>query len=463
MLKYEILSILRNKISYMFVLILLIFGLKITVDLENTVAAYHDTENIKRELQYEIVMQKQLWETEIISARVRSESIEKIKYSSNLAKYRKWKIDTMQELIDLLEADGQESERFQEKAKSYNLINNLASQQIFIYAERGCEPVEVRFQEELAGLNEELGWEELPFDISALAGNPYASYNILEASVASYENNMKLLEYQFIDYDKKSLGFENGSPYTFLECLLSDDYHIPIIIDVCILLFSFGYVLEGKSRKQHYFMDVQPKSEWKKYGHYVGASFAAAGILCALGIGVWFLYWGIRYGFEGLTSHMFVDIETYRGLHAYEHLEDYSYVGISRMYADYKYTDGGQGVLLLTRYPLGFVPLYEFLLRLGILALLKVLFLNSLGTGIAILAQNQQKAIGGMVAVTAALGYSQISRFGKPYNPFAVASCWDVTLGGEGITWLAALLDMVLLNIIIAVGVCVIAKYKDKA
>lgn len=463
MLKYEILSILRNKISYLFVLILLIFGLKFTVDLENTVAACHDTENIKRNLQYEIVMQTQVRETELIASQVHGVSVENLNYSSNFAKYRKWKIDTMQELIDILEEDGQESERFWEREKAYRLISALASQQVFIYAERGCEPVEVRFQEELAGLNEELDWEELPFDISALAGNPYVSSNVLEASVAGYENNMKRLEYQFIDYDKKSLGFEDGSPYTFLEYLLSGDYHIPVIIDICILLFSFGYVLEGKNRKQHYFMDVQPKREWQKYCHYAGASFAAVCILCALGIGVWFLYVGIKYGFDGLTSHMFVDIETYRGLNAYEHLEDYYYMGISRIYADYKYTDGGQGVLLLTRYPLEFVPLYKFLLYLGILALLKVLFLTSMGTGIGILVQNQQIAIGCAVAVTAALGYSQISGFGKPYNPLAVASCWDVTLGGEGITWLNALLDMVLLNIIIAVGVCIIAKYKDKA
>lgn len=96
--------------------------------------------------------------------------------------------------------------------------------------------------------------------------------------------------------------------------------------------------------------------------------------MCAIGIGVWFLYWGMRCGFDGIDSHMFVDVKTYKRFYSYEHLEDYSYEGLARMYADYKYTDGGRGVMLYTTYPLGSLPLYRFLLYMCILAALKVLF-----------------------------------------------------------------------------------------
>lgn len=463
MLRYEILSILRNKTSYIFLLLLLVFGLKATVELQNSIAAYGDSDLLKRELQYELVMQKQMQEQELFALGRDSDSDEKRDFNSNWAKYRKWSIKELQELIALLDQEGAESETFQKKEKAYYIVRGLATQQTFIYTEYGCEPVEVRFREKLAALNDELNFEAFPFDISAMTGTPYTTADLREASVAAYENNMKRLEYELNNYDKKSLGFDQGSPYAFLEILLCKNAYIPMIINVCMLLFSFGCVMEAKHSQCYQLVSVQPKREWRKYWHYVGASFAATGILCLIGIGVWLLYWGITYGFDGFTSNMFVDTQTYRGFLAYEHLEDYSYVGISRMYADYKYVDGGQGVLLYTRYPLESLPMYRFLLYLVILAFLKSAFLILTGTGIGMLFHNQQRGIGAIVVVTALMGCSQITGWGKPYNPFAITSVWSVTLGTEGITWLNAVLELALFCVVITAAICAVLKKKDKA
>ena len=51
MLKYEIVSILRNKTAYIFLLIVLLFGLKATVELQRSITSSQDTNYIKRELQ----------------------------------------------------------------------------------------------------------------------------------------------------------------------------------------------------------------------------------------------------------------------------------------------------------------------------------------------------------------------------------------------------------------------------
>ena len=56
MLKYEIVSILRNKAAYIFLLVVLLFGLKATVELQRSITSSQDTNYIKRELQYELVM-----------------------------------------------------------------------------------------------------------------------------------------------------------------------------------------------------------------------------------------------------------------------------------------------------------------------------------------------------------------------------------------------------------------------
>ena len=60
MLKYEIVSILRNKAAYIFLLVVLLFGLKATVELQRSITSSQDTNYIKRELQYELVMHRQL-------------------------------------------------------------------------------------------------------------------------------------------------------------------------------------------------------------------------------------------------------------------------------------------------------------------------------------------------------------------------------------------------------------------
>lgn len=51
MLKYEIVSILRNKAAYIFLLVVLLFGLKATVELQRSITSSQDTNYIKRELQ----------------------------------------------------------------------------------------------------------------------------------------------------------------------------------------------------------------------------------------------------------------------------------------------------------------------------------------------------------------------------------------------------------------------------
>ena len=54
MLKYEIVSILRNKAAYIFCWLFCFFGLKATVELQRSITSSQDTNYIKRELQYEL-------------------------------------------------------------------------------------------------------------------------------------------------------------------------------------------------------------------------------------------------------------------------------------------------------------------------------------------------------------------------------------------------------------------------
>lgn len=81
MLKYEIVSILRNKAAYIFLLVVLLFGLKATVELQRSITSSQDTNYIKRELQYELVMHRQLLESELATAR---RDAERRKFNTNL-------------------------------------------------------------------------------------------------------------------------------------------------------------------------------------------------------------------------------------------------------------------------------------------------------------------------------------------------------------------------------------------
>lgn len=46
------------------------------------------------------------------------------------------------------------------------------------------------------------------------------SSELMEASVAAYENNMGRLEHLLNDYDKKSLGLDSGLPMLFRDSIL---------------------------------------------------------------------------------------------------------------------------------------------------------------------------------------------------------------------------------------------------
>ena len=120
------------------------------------------------------------------------------------------RIEELQELIALLEVGGTESQQFQKEYKAYGVICSIVSYQMFVYPERGCSPVEVRCADMFQKWGRQLGLYDLPFDISSMTANPYVSSELMEASVAAYENNMGRLEHLLNDYDKKSLGLDSG-------------------------------------------------------------------------------------------------------------------------------------------------------------------------------------------------------------------------------------------------------------
>ena len=64
-------------------------------------------------------------------------------------------------------------------------------------------------------MGQALGLYDLPFDISSMTANPYVSSELMEASVAAYENNMSRLEHLLNDYDKKVWDWTRDRPMLF--------------------------------------------------------------------------------------------------------------------------------------------------------------------------------------------------------------------------------------------------------
>ena len=59
-----------------------------------------------------------------------------------------------------------------------------------------------------------------------MTANPYVSSELMEASVAAYENNMSRLEHLLNDYDKKMSGIGFGIAYAFLEMLFCENAYV---------------------------------------------------------------------------------------------------------------------------------------------------------------------------------------------------------------------------------------------
>ena len=86
---------------------------------------------------------------------------------------------------------GTESQQFQKEYKAYGVICSIVSYQMFVYPER-MQPWPAVCADMFQKWGRQLGLYDLPFDISSMTANPYVSSELMEASVAAYENNMSV-------------------------------------------------------------------------------------------------------------------------------------------------------------------------------------------------------------------------------------------------------------------------------
>lgn len=166
MLKYEIVSILRNKAAYIFLLVVLLFGLKATVELQRSITSSQDTNYIKRELQYELVMHRQLLESELATARRDAGDAKRRKFNTNAIQFRKWRIEELQELIALLEVGGTESQQFQKEYKAYGVICSIVSYQMFVY--QSVDAALLKYVVQICFRNGAGSWDFMTFRLTFL-------------------------------------------------------------------------------------------------------------------------------------------------------------------------------------------------------------------------------------------------------------------------------------------------------
>lgn len=446
MKRYQLKIIFKSKIFRILFIVMLFIGTTASLSL-SYYASGNTYETEKRYLQQTSVEYKTLKRMEDHSLKVGvSESVEgKLK---NRLKYYSWVLESYDNLENLLDEEGLESEAYQKERLRVISIVNLSEHQEMISEEN--DGVEVRLKDLMDAHEAFLKINDLPYSFTDLKGGGYSTADMKEANDQAYENFISMCQYILIGLDSNSQNVEimSGSPYSYLEyfCGVTNEVKLIPLLFMCLGIII---IFQWKSRNSYSSVLMVNGDKTKCFYDYFIEIIGTSILLLIITIGLWTVYWGAKYGWNGLNGSMFVDPKNFSSFKTFEHEADYHYVGLSRIYYDLIY-DFGYGQYTVTRYNYVLIPLWKFLIRFAVLELLKIITYVYLGCTIGFYANKKISLIvlGGAIGIVSFI--SQVLFEPTKFNPFSVGSCWRITQGGESITWLNAIILLGSLLIILS-------------
>ena len=153
---------------------------------------------------------------------------------------------------------------------------------------------------------------------------------------------------------------------------------------------------------------------------------------------------------------MMCDSDNYNGFSNFNHDTEYLRMGLSKIFYDYVDYYGS-----FTMHSYKLINFKIFLLAAALLGFLKLCFYIILGAGIGFTFNNKVKMIlaGVVMSSLTILGHLFLQPQG--WNPFTVTSCWNITMGGYGMTWLNGVMLLAISIIILYALFLFIISKKD--
>lgn len=453
--KYFLRIIMKNKYTKLLVLVLIFICVIVTLQLREEVHDYSYDDYVFKQ-KSEIIDNTIILKRDKYNARHADPKLFNSTPEGDVAnlQYDMWKVKMSKELLAMLENSQGITNDFLEARKKYEILSELCELQSCISVPNGDEPLETACKDELKKYADYLSLDELSFSFKDLA---YCGQGTLDKELTeAHDNFIFQSKIVFDKIDNKAVNYGESSPFVFLAMLFGDLNLTSILINICILLYAMGVVISWKENGEYRCKININQSDFKMFIRYNGCLLISSLLLILGVIGFFFTIWGLLGDFSGFTSRIMCDADNFNTFVSFSHEDGFQRVGLSKVFYDFVNTYWS-----FTMHSYQLVDFRLFLLAVGCLGFLKIFFYILLGAGVGFVFSSRVKAVicGIVLSTMVVIGNFILKPSGV--NPFTIGSCWNITLGGYGITWLNAVLLLAACIVILYVFFNIVIKLKD--
>lgn len=460
-MRYELKAIFRSRFTRICLFISIFLGIWSMLQMKNVIGKDYSTENLLDiyEMEYSSCQEnvgrlEDGWDYYSTSWCDSEEDVEELEREYQCIV---WARDSWKELSKMLESGEYSREELNREEFRIRLIITMADTNMNCWTDLGETPVEQVYARELAELEDVIRLKELPFDLSKLADSSLNNGIDREDSAPLYYQGIQqtAMYLEYLRYPEAK-GYYTNSPYSLWAVMSQNDSFVGTAFGCVILFFTSFYMMECRKNRSRQLQEVRPEGTGKICAGYFKSVFLAALLIVAAGVAVPSLMLGAEYGWSGIHTTVLVDSDNFTGWMAYENYGIWHSYFLGKQYSDYK-LEGN--VYDITLHPMKELELWQFLPLVLILLLLKFLFLSIVGFTIGYAIKRRGIAIMAAALAAGIFAYSQRVSAGMKWNPLAVQTAWDVTTGGMNMTWLNAVV-VLLLGTVVTAGILVATQRK---
>lgn len=439
---YEIKSILKHKISYVCLGILLLVNLFSMIDLERSNLMNTD-EDMIHDYEYTIYQQQVYFENNQLNDLGTDFTPVQQKHLMNYEAYTQWKIQNLVEQVDIIRELPKSASRDQQ-VLLINLKNTLMLMNVNAVPEQGDAYAEEVFKAEIKQFEQELGLDNIPFESQSLYLQPYM--NMLYSPGLRHEmylSNSINARYCFelLQNNLAEINFSSVSPWGFLAKQLSRDSLLPFTIFPMCLIFSFVYLMDSKLNRSLNLLLTMPVKRQRVITLQFVALLIAFILIIAFSFAIPILILGIRHGWNNFNSPIFVDPNSFNSLQIYSHADEpWMNFGLSYLPSAQSIQENG-----LNFY---FSPNLEFWKLPSVLFYTIGLFVSkmtvalSMGLLSAYVFTKSWKSymIVSLLIMFYIMCQTVLNGFMSMVNIFDLGACFTITQGSGNVTWLNAMI-----------------------
>lgn len=453
--KYFFKIIMKNKYTKLLVLVFIFICVIVTLQLREDVHEYSYDDYVFK-YKSEVIDNTRILKRDKYNARHADTTLFNTTPEGDVAllQYDIWKVKISKELLAMLEDSQEITDDFLEAEKKYEILKELCEIQSCISVPNGDEPIEKACEDEMKKYADYLSLEELSFSFKDLA---YCGQGTLDRELSEAHDNLILqAKIVFDKIDNRAVNYGESSPFVFLAMLFGDLNLTPILINISLLLYAMGVVICWKENGEYRCKINVNQSDFKMFARYNGCLLISSMLLILGAIVFFFIIWGFLGDFSGFTSRIMCDADNFNSIVNFAHEDDFQRIGLSKVFYDYV-----DYFWSFTIHNYQLVDFRLFLVAAVCLGFLKIFFYILLGAGVGFVFSSRVKAVicGIVLSTMVVIGNFILKPSGV--NPFTIGSCWNITLGGYGITWLNAVLLLAACIVILYVFFNIVIKLKD--